>query len=94
MSRVVELRVQVGTLRVLGASTVEARNVADALPEALQHALTRWPSPPSHVDRSTGHAVDRVAERVAERVAGEIAAQIHRRVNSTSERPDSTAVLR
>ena len=56
-----ELRVQVGTLRVVGGSTIDARRVAEALPGALERALSGRravrPGP-----------ADRVADVVAARI--------------------------
>ncbi|MBA2954124.1 hypothetical protein GON03_07310 [Nocardioides sp. MAH-18] len=56
-----ELRVQVGTLRVVGGSTIEARRIADALPVALERALAgRRATAPGPADL----VADAVASRV------------------------------
>ncbi|HET7429876.1 MAG TPA: hypothetical protein VFJ89_00070 [Nocardioides sp.] len=56
-----ELRVQVATVRVVGGSTIEARRVAEALPAALERALS------GRRAISPGPA-DRVADTVAARI--------------------------
>jgi hypothetical protein len=65
------VRVRVGTLRVVGASAIEARRVAEALPAALERALASWPDPPDARLESPGRAAARV-------VAAELAARVMR----------------
>lgn len=69
MSAPRELRIRVGTVRVVGGSTIQARRIADDLPAALERALA------GQVPTAT---------RPADRVAAAIAEQVRRDVRSDS----------
>jgi hypothetical protein len=56
-----ELRIQIGAVRVVGGSTIQARRIADALPVALERALAGLPAP-------TPGPADQVAAVVADRI--------------------------
>lgn len=69
-----ELHIRVGSLSVLGASRVEARRLADALPQALERALA---APPTATARGGTRA---------DAVAVEIAAHVRRSLETTDRR--------
>lgn len=58
----IELRI--GDLRIAGASRLEARRLADALPAALEAALAGRAAPPSRVP-----AADRLAQQIVAAIA-------------------------
>lgn len=79
MTRPDVVRMRVRDLRIEGASTIEARRVAEALPEALQRALATWPAEPPERPRGT-----QVTTRQADEVAAAVAARVLREVRATT----------
>ncbi|MFJ5776174.1 hypothetical protein [Streptomyces sp. NPDC093094] len=69
-----EVRVHVGTLRVTAGSAIEARQLADALPAALERALRSWqdPSPVAPVPGRRPGTAARRADQVAAAIVGRL----------------------
>ena len=72
MSDSLSLRIE--TLRITGPSAIEARRVADALPQAIETALRHWPAPvPLGHSTARGSAIGQAAA-----LAQDLVSQLHR----------------
>lgn len=70
------LSLRIGTLQVTGPSAIEARRVADALPQAIEAALRHWPAP---VPATPGKGANPgSAMGQADALARDLVAQLHR----------------
>lgn len=81
-----EVRVRVGTLRVTAASAIEARQLADALPGALERALRSWPDAPTTAAVPAPGRRSGAADRRAEQVAAAIVHQMRIRLGGDGPR--------
>lgn len=68
--RAPQLTIRIGRIAVVGASGLDARRLADALPRSLERALAETPAVPARL-RRTGPA-DRAAREIVARVSFEL----------------------
>ncbi len=64
------VHISIGQLRVTGASSLDARRLADALPAALDRAMTRLAAGAPPMPRVG--AADRVADQIVQAVAQQL----------------------
>lgn len=81
-----EVRVRVGTLRVTAGSAIEARQLADALPAALERALRSWPVPAPAATARIPERRSGAADRRADQVAAAIVEKMRMRLGGDGAR--------
>lgn len=72
------VRIRIGTLRVTAGSAVEARLLADALPAAIERALTSDPTPVRAAPARGPDLAARRADEVAVAVVQAVRARLDR----------------